>query len=171
MDSEKMRALLELHHAESFGWARCCCRQDRAEGENVLQAAYLKVLEHRAVFDGRSEFRTWLFSVIRNTASETRRLRFLQRVRLIQYKDTETRKLKSPTPEEALYRSEVEQTMRAALARLPRRQCEVLQLVFYHELSLAEAAKVMRVSIGSARTHYERGKRRLRSWIEEKGMK
>jgi len=171
MDSEKLRALLEQYHAESLGWARCCCRQDHAEGENVLQAAYLKVLEHRAVFHGRSAFRTWLFSVIRNTASETRRLRFLQKVRLIRYKETETRKLEFPTPEDALYRSEVEQTMRAALARLPRRQCEVLQLVFYHELSLAEAAQVMRVSIGSARTHYERGKRRLRSWIEEKGMK
>jgi len=170
MDSDELRAQLERYHAESYGWAQCCCRQDPSEGENVLQTAYLKILDRKAVFDGRSAFRTWLFSVIRKTAAEMRRRRFLQKLKLIEYRQTETREPESPTPEDALHRSEVEVAMRTALANLPRRQSEVLHLVFYQELSLAEAAQVMNVSIGSARTHYDRGKRRLRAWIEEKGM-
>jgi RNA polymerase sigma factor (sigma-70 family) len=53
------------------------------------------------------------------------------------------------------------------LLELPTRQREVLQLVFYHELSIAEAAEVMVVSLGSARQHYERGKKRLRQQLSE----
>jgi RNA polymerase sigma-70 factor (ECF subfamily) len=170
MDDEQLRALLECHHAESYGWARCCCRQDPNEGENVLHAAYLKILERKAVFDGRSAFRTWLFSVIRNTASEHRRRRFFQKLKLIEYRAKEVSPPELATQEDSLYRDEMERTLRSALAALPARQSEVLHLVFYQELSLAEAAQVMRVSVGSARTHYDRGKRKLRAWIEEKNI-
>jgi RNA polymerase sigma-70 factor (ECF subfamily) len=39
--------------------------------------------------------------------------------------------------------------------------------VFYQDLSIAEAAGVVGVAVGTARTHYERGKARLRQMLGE----
>ena len=49
-----------------------------------------------------------------------------------------------------------------ALNQLSVQQQQVLHLVFYQECTIEEAAEVMRISLGTARTHYERGKRHLR---------
>ena len=76
------------------------------------------------------------------------------------------RQLKSaPSPDDAAINSERRERTRRALALLPARQREVVLLVFYHDLTLEEAASVMRVSIGSARVHYHRGKQRLASLL------
>lgn len=68
MDDELARL-----HADCYGWALACCGRRPADAREVLQAAYLKVLDGRAKFAGRSSFRTWLFGVIRRTAAEERR--------------------------------------------------------------------------------------------------
>jgi RNA polymerase sigma-70 factor (ECF subfamily) len=171
MDGEGLWPQVEGLHRESFGWALCCCRQDAEEAENVLQAVYLKIFAGRAVFDGRAAFRTWLFSVIRNTAAEGRRRRFFQQLALVRRQETEPAPAPPPSPERAAYLAEVRTAFRSLVAALPRRQSEVLQLVFYHDLSLSEAAAVMAVSLGSARTHYQRGKRRLKAAMEEAGVR
>src|SRR5260370_17438319 len=67
LDDAALRNALEAQHLESYGWALSCCRRRRDEAENVLQLAYLKVLSGKAVFDGRSSFKTCLFALIRNT--------------------------------------------------------------------------------------------------------
>ncbi len=167
MDSAELRAQLEILHRESYGWALVCCARVASEAENVLQTVYLKVLEGKARFDGRAAFKTWLFSVIRRTASDHRRREMLRRIRLIGRVDNNAERVSF---DEAVYRSEIQSLFRQSLAVLPRRQQEVLQLVFYHDLSLSEAARVMGVSTGSARTHYERGKKHLRHLIEESGV-
>jgi len=44
-------------------------------------------------------------------------------------------------------------------------QREVMLMVFYHQLTIAESAEVLQISLGSARTHYDRGKKRLKELI------
>lgn len=155
------QGLEELHPA-SFGWALGCCLWDREEAEEVLQTAYLKVLDGRARFGGRSTFRTWLFGVIHRTAGERRRGRWLQRLALGRWLEARPQPAPAPTPESILGASETSRALRAALLGLPARQRDLLHLVFYEDLSVEEAAEVLGISVGSARTHYHRGKERLR---------
>jgi len=42
---EELEALLERHHADTFGWALACCGGDEVEAADVLQDAYLRILE------------------------------------------------------------------------------------------------------------------------------
>ena len=45
--------------------------------------------------------------------------------------------------------------------QLSERQRSLLHLVFYHGLTVDDAADALGISVGSARTHYARGKARL----------
>ena len=161
MELPELKAQLEKLHTASFGWALSCCRQNYSEAEEVLQSVYLKILQRKARYDGESKLQTWLFAVIRNTAVSERRKTI---VRSIAAPPLETSIDASSHVE--LERSEMQQQFQEALQRLPARQRETLHLVFYQELSLSEAAEVMNISIGSARQHYERGKKRLRELLD-----
>ena len=163
MEIAELKAELERLHSASFGWALSCCRRDRTEAEEVLQTVYLKILEGKARFRGEASLKTWLFAVIRKTAATEYRRRFVRSLRLTS--DPETNPARAAINESqaaSVERSEIQKRFQSAMKNLPRRQREALHLVFYEDLSLREAADVMGVSIGSARQHYERGKKHLR---------
>lgn len=160
MSSDALEGELERHHAAAFGWALACCAGDRAAAEEALQASYLKVLDGRARFAGRSSFRTWLFAVVRRTVREQRRRARLRRLWPLGAAGAAPDG--GPDPAATVVHAETTRRLAAALAGLPRRQREVLHLVFYQDLTIAEAAGVLQVSLGTARTHYERGKAALR---------
>lgn len=182
MDRSTLERELEALHRESWAWALVCAGHDRADAEDALQTAYLRVLDGRARFGGRSTFRTWFFGVIRRVAAEQRRRRWWRigrgggggrgasgavhaggapggatgaAVPLDRYPDPR------PCAQEELEREERAARLLAAVEALPKRQQEVLELVFYHGMTIAQSADVIGVSLGTARTHYERGKRSL----------
>lgn len=159
---------LEALHAASFGWAVACCRGRRDEAEETLQIAYLKVLNGQARFDGRSAIRTWFFAVIRRTAAERRRAGWIRRLAFTRW---QLRRVESEPidPESAADRSQAAGLVRSALGRLPRRQREILHLVFYEGLSVEQSARVLAVSVGTARTHFARAKGRLRDLLARSG--
>lgn len=153
---------LEALHQAGFGWALGCCRWDGEEAADVLQAVYLKVLEGKARFDGRSTPKTWLFATIRRTAAEARRRRWVRALALGRWAGRRPSAAPAPDPETLASERESLCALRAALDALPARQREVLHLVFYEDLTIDEASAVLGISVGSARTHYARGKERLR---------
>ena len=168
MEQTELQVELAHHHADGFGWALACCGWDRLEAEEVQQEAVLRILDGRARFEGRASFRTWLFAVIRRTAAERRRRAAVRARALLRWWE---RRSDPPSrdPEEEVQLSRASRELIAVLSELPERQRQVLHLVFYQDLKIREAAEVLGVSVGTARTHYERGKRRLRALLGKDG--
>ena len=168
MDIAELKAELEKRHDASFGWALSCCRHNRADAEEVLQTVYLKILQGKARYRGEASLQTWLFAVIRKTAISEHRKQLLPTLTSIGSAPKPDQDSLNSQPAVEFERSEMQRRFQQALKCLPARQRETLHLVFYQGLSLREAADVMGVSIGSARRHYERGKKRLREALDQK---
>ncbi len=153
-------------HASSYGWALACCGRDPDEAADVLQQAYFKIVSGGARFDGRSALKTWFFGVIRLTAHEHRRWRFVRRREIAVDVLPD-----APASSGPLVDRQTAEALSRALARVSERQREVLHLVFYEGISIAEAAIIMRVSLGTARLHYERGKAAILDILTREGVK
>lgn len=166
MDDSELRSQLERHHADSYGWAVACCSQDRELAEDILQTAYLKILQGIARYRGEAAFKTWLFAVIRITAADERRRFWRRWFGLNNYERHREPAIETPRDDAPDETARLD-AFRQALKRLPQRQREVMHLLCYESLSLQQAAEVMGISLGSARTHYDRAKTSLRGWLEK----
>jgi RNA polymerase sigma factor (sigma-70 family) len=162
MDDGDLQAKLEAVHKESFSWSLTCCGGRWSDAEDVLQTVYYLILTQSARFGGQSEFKTWLFSVIRNQAAKDARKQMIRRLFLIRHEREREPQTGSPQPDASLESAEIQGAFELALNQLPGRQREVLHLVFYEGLTIQAASEVMGVSLGAARRHYERAKSRLR---------
>ena len=155
------RSALEALHGEVFGWALSRCNQDRAVAEDLMQQAYVELIAGNARFDGRSTLKTFVFAVVQNLANSRFR-RLATRLRLLrQYADPDTSNpndVGDPVAAPGLW---------AAVQALPNRQRDVIELVFCRDLTIEEASRVMGVSTGTGRVHYDRAKKALRKALGE----
>jgi RNA polymerase sigma factor (sigma-70 family) len=155
MNRTQLETFLRNHHREAFLWARQCCGFESELAKDVIQQVYLKVLEGKAQLKAEDHPKTWLFSVIRFTAlDELRRKGKWQEVEIEEEMVWEAEPAESESHEDLI-------------RRLPKMQQEVLLMVFYHDMTLEETAKVLQLHIGTVRTHYDRAKKRLKAWIEK----
>ncbi len=158
---------LETLHPRSFAWCLACCRGDRDEAEEVLQTVYLKILDGRARHQGKGEIVPWLYAVIRRTAADRRRRAAYSRLWSRRLSADLARIDDSADPGRDAERSEATERIRSLLSGLALRQRQVLDLVFYPDLSLSDAAQVLGLRVGTVRRHYHRAKERLRAELEK----
>ena len=162
MNEEEIRLRLMELHTDSYVWALRCSDQDRLAAEEILQSVYVKILEGRAVFGGKSSFKTWLFSVIRFTALDFRRDQMRRLTRQNNYLDQLERYAGDyHEPDQRIDR------LRKKVAELPARQQEVMELLLGHDMTLAEIAGVLNITVGSVRQHYDRGKKKIRELLSK----
>ncbi|MCP4673948.1 MAG: sigma-70 family RNA polymerase sigma factor [Deltaproteobacteria bacterium] len=155
------------YHRGLYHFALALCRGDRQEALGIVQQTYLEVLEGRADLASAKNPRAFLFGVARNVARSRRRRRSIWG-RIVGLKPLELQApLISTDPEGAATNDERIARLRSMLKLLPDRQREVVALVFGDDLTVEEAAEAMGVSVGSARTHYHRAKKKLRQLLSE----
>jgi RNA polymerase sigma factor (sigma-70 family) len=167
VDHAELATQLAALHLQCFGWAMSCCGYRREDAEDVVQDVYLGVLDNGLRFNGQSSLRTWLFGVIRHKARARLRRDRLRALLGVTHAARIDAPAPAPAPDDHAMTTERRETMRRAIGELATRQREVLLLVFYHDLTIEEAARIMDVSLGSARVHYQRGKKRLARLLSE----
>lgn len=155
------------YHDGLYRFAMALARRDREEADEIVQQTYLAVIEGRADLLRADNPRAFLFGVARRVASGRRR-RFSLWGRIGKALFAEQALAAPGRPaDEAVAFSQSAARLRTELAALPERQLEVVSLVFEHGLTVEEAAAVMGIGVGSARTHYHRAKERLRRMLED----
>ena len=147
------RSALEAIHGQVFGWALSRCNYEQAVAEDLVQQAYVELLTGKARFDGASSLKTFVFSVVHNLA-RSRYRRQAMRLRLAaKVAEPDITEPSEPGDHSALWR---------AVRDLPARQRDIVELVFCRDLTVEEASRVMGVSTGTGRVHYDRAKKALR---------
>ncbi|GGI08719.1 RNA polymerase sigma factor [Egicoccus halophilus] len=162
-DPAAFEAFYRRHVGRVTGFAvRRCASAD--EVADLVGAVFLAVIESAPRYDAaRGEPVGWLFGVAANTLRTQRRRRWrqidvvgrIQGQRLLDVDDV-------VRLEERIDAARLADDLRRGVARLPRGERAVLELVAFDGLSPTEAASALGLSPGAARVRLHRARQRLR---------
>jgi RNA polymerase sigma-70 factor (ECF subfamily) len=158
-DARAFEQLVARHLSWSLGFAERLLGS-RAEAEDLVQTAFLRLWQGAARWEPRAKFTTWFYRVVHNLCMDHfRRQAKLGDAPAEDWADD------SPGVEERLDGQQREARVRAALAALPPRQRAAIVLCHYEERSQADAAALLGVSEGALESLLSRGRASLRQWL------
>jgi RNA polymerase sigma-70 factor, ECF subfamily len=144
--------------------------QNREEAEDLVQETYAKALNGFDSFQPGTNFRAWIFRILRNTFLTSRTgLAAARTVPLETDDDQEqTVAISHETPELIMLDQADQERVQAALEQVPVNFREVLLLCDVEEMSYQEIADTLAVPIGTVMSRLYRARKALRAALEEK---
>jgi RNA polymerase sigma-70 factor, ECF subfamily len=135
--------------------------EDANEAEDLVQETYSKALRGFSSFQTGTNFRAWIFRILRNSFL-TSRTGLKTKVAL---DDDAVEAIPSaqPTPEQVLVERANREMLRDALARLPVPHREILLLCEVEEMSYEEIAQVLGIPAGTVMSRLHRSRKALRA--------
>lgn len=138
---------------------------DPATAEDLAQETLLTVWRRAALYTAeKGSAATWIFAIARNLRID--RLR-----REVPWQELPEERFESaaedPGPDEALFESERQARVRAALAGLPPEQQEVVVLSYIEGLSHGEIAERLQVPLGTVKSRMRIAYQKIRAGLED----
>ena len=142
--------------------------QDREEAEDLVQETYAKALKGFRSFQPGTNFRAWIYQILRNTFLTSRTgLKSTATVPLESGNDQQIIPAAKDTPESILLQRSDQQVVQEALGRLPVPYREVLLLCEFEEMSYQEISATLSIPIGTVMSRLSRARRALRVAVQE----
>jgi RNA polymerase sigma-70 factor (ECF subfamily) len=139
--------------------------QDASEAEDLVQETYVKALRGFSGFQLGTNFRAWMFRILRNTFLTSRTgLKSTG----VSDEEVETIASSAPNPETVLLERADREMVRQALTELPVPFREILLLCEVEEMSYDEIAQVLAIPIGTVMSRLYRARRALRALMVER---
>jgi RNA polymerase sigma-70 factor, ECF subfamily len=138
---------------------------DRIEAEDLVQETYAKALRGFASFQLGTNFRAWMFRILRNTWLTSRT--GLQARMTVPMEDDTPEPADEQTPESVLLGNIDRATLERAIEELPPASREVLLLCDVEEMSYADIAQTLDIPVGTVMSRLFRARKRVRQALEQ----
>jgi RNA polymerase sigma-70 factor (ECF subfamily) len=140
--------------------------QNREEAEDLVQETYAKALKGFSSFQLGTNFRAWMYRILRNTFLTSRTaLRATSTVPLDSEDDGLELGVENETPETILMKRSNSQLVQRAIDDLPVHYREALLLCEVEEMSYQEIAETLSIPIGTVMSRLSRARRTLRDHL------
>ncbi len=165
-DRLAMQVLFARHHVRVYRFVLRLVRNE-ATAEDLISDVFLDVWRQAGKFEGRSAVSTWMLSIARFKALSALRRRPEQEL------DDETAEQiedQSDDPEVALAKKDKAAVLRQALSKLSADHREIVDLVYYHEKSVEEVARIVGIPEATVKTRMFYARKKLSELLKEQGI-
>ena len=132
--------------------------QHREDAEDLVQDAFIAVLEQIDRYDPERPFAPWFFRIVVNRGLNARKSRRVRQTEPV----PEGTASSGANPEVLAERAELYARLRAAVAALPERHRLIVRLVELEGFSTAEVAQMLDLSPSTVRWYLHEARHRLR---------
>jgi len=135
------------------------------DADEVAQKTFLSAYKNLGKFEGRSSLKTWIFRIAMNYSKNLIR----DRARRQGEEITERSAITYSSVEEDIETHQRRLIVRRAMEKLPPRQREVLQMRAFGDMSFAEIAQAVGISISAAKVNYHYAVKALKTILSDFG--
>ena len=140
--------------------------EDQSEAEDLVQETYVKALRAFSSFQAGTNFRAWMFRILRNSFLSSR-TGLKTTVAFDEEEHTAATAEADSTPETLLLARADRDLVQQTLAALPVHHREILLLCDVEEMSYQEIAETLGVPIGTVMSRISRARRALRNSLQK----
>jgi RNA polymerase sigma-70 factor (ECF subfamily) len=137
--------------------------EDSAEAEDLVQETFAKALRGFASFQAGTNFRAWMFRILRNSFLSSRT--GLKQTVVLNEEDETLPTAVSSTPESLLIAEANREMVQQALSELPVRFRAILLLCEVEEMSYQEIAETLAIPVGTVMSRLYRARKALRGLL------
>ncbi len=143
--------------------------QNREEAEDLVQETYAKALRGYSSFQPGTNFRAWMYRILRNTFLTSRTGRKAKMtVPLESEEEGTSQAVDTQTPEAILIDRSNVVLLQSALQELPVHSREILLLCEVEEMSYQEIADALEIPLGTVMSRLSRARAALRALMKQK---
>ena len=143
--------------------------RDRSEAEDLVQETYTKALRGFSSFQLGTNFRAWMYRILRNTFLTSRTgLKAKMTVPLELEDDSLGLPTQRETPEAVLIERSNWQLIQSAIEELPLHFREVLLLCDLEEMSYREISETLSIPLGTVMSRLSRARNTLAELVRRK---
>lgn len=138
--------------------------KDSHLAEDIFQDVFIKVNKNLSTFQGNSSIKTWIIRITINTCKDYLKSAWNQKV--VPMTEYEENTIHTDDDYKAVEQQDQNQLIRETIMNLPDKYKDIIVCVYYQDMTISDAASILKIAEGTAKSRLSRAKEKLKTYLE-----